>query len=111
MSLLISPNSITSNLITDSTTVGQNLVKLANPGAITFLRTNVDNSISALSAVDFRTAISAQITLVSGTNIKTINGQDILTSGDLLISVNVDGGFAASIFATTQLINGGTANG
>ncbi len=42
-----------------ATTVGSNLFTLSNPSAITFLRVNADNSVSALSASDFRTAIGA----------------------------------------------------
>lgn len=45
--------------ISDSTTVGQNLVKLTNPGSVTFLRVNADNTVSTLSDTDFRAAISA----------------------------------------------------
>jgi hypothetical protein len=45
--------------INDSTIVGRNLVKLANPSAITFLRVNADNSVSTLDAATFRTAIGA----------------------------------------------------
>ncbi|HBE42015.1 MAG TPA: hypothetical protein DDW27_12575 [Bacteroidales bacterium] len=44
--------------ITGATTVGQNLITLANPGAITFIRLNANNSVSALSAADFKTALS-----------------------------------------------------
>jgi hypothetical protein len=43
-----------------ATTVGSNLFTLPNPSAITFPRLNADNSVSALNAADFRTAISAQ---------------------------------------------------
>jgi hypothetical protein len=39
------------------TTVGRGLIALTNPSAITFLQVNQDNSVSALSAADFRTAI------------------------------------------------------
>lgn len=42
-----------------ATTVGSNLFTLTNPSAITFPRFNADNSVSALSAADFRTAIGA----------------------------------------------------
>jgi len=41
----------------DATTVGVNFLKLPNPSAITFPRINADNSVSALNAADFRTAI------------------------------------------------------
>ena len=45
--------------ISDASTVGQNLVKLTNPSAITFIRINANNSVDALTASDFRTAIGA----------------------------------------------------
>lgn len=41
------------------TTVGQAVFVSANPSAITFLRANADNSVTWLSASDFRTAIGA----------------------------------------------------
>jgi len=40
------------------TTVGENLFKLTNPSAITFIRVNADNTVTALSASDFRTALT-----------------------------------------------------
>lgn len=40
-----------------ATTIGANLFTLANPGAITFPRYNADNTVSALSDTNFRTAI------------------------------------------------------
>jgi hypothetical protein len=42
-----------------ATTVGGNLFTLTNPSAITFLRVNADNTVDALSASSFRTAIGA----------------------------------------------------
>lgn len=45
--------------ISDSTTVGRNLVTLTNPSSTRFLRVNSDNSVSALTATDFRNAIGA----------------------------------------------------
>jgi hypothetical protein len=42
-----------------ATTVGGGFFTLTNPGAITFPRMNADNTVSALSASDFRTAIGA----------------------------------------------------
>jgi hypothetical protein len=41
------------------TTIGQSMFTLTNPSAITFPRFNVDNSVSALTAANFRTAIAA----------------------------------------------------
>ena len=40
------------------TTIGQAFFMLTNPSAITFPRINADNSLSALSATDFKTALS-----------------------------------------------------
>jgi len=40
-----------------STTVGANFLRLTNPGAITFPRINADNTVTALSAASFLTAI------------------------------------------------------
>jgi len=48
-------SNITPSTISGSTTVGQNLMQLANPGAITFLRVNAANTVTARSAEDFRT--------------------------------------------------------
>jgi hypothetical protein len=50
-----------------ATTVGGNLFTLTNPSAVTFLRVNADNSISALDAATFRTAIGAGTSSTTGT--------------------------------------------
>jgi hypothetical protein len=44
----------------DTTDLGKAALQLANPGFTAFLRTNVNGTISALNAADFRTAIGAQ---------------------------------------------------
>lgn len=49
-----------------ATTAGSNLFTLTNPGAVTFIRINADNTVTALSAADFRTALS----LVPGTDVQ-----------------------------------------
>lgn len=49
-----------------ATTLGANLFTIPNPSAITFPRFNADNTVSALSASDFSTAIGAQ-PLIAGT--------------------------------------------
>ena len=41
------------------TTIGDNLFRLTNPSAITFPRFNADNTVTALTAANFRTAIGA----------------------------------------------------
>lgn len=58
-----------------ATTVGSNLFTLTDPGAISFLRVNADNSVTALDASTFRTAIDAVQTT------RTINTGDGLTGG------------------------------
>jgi|APGre2960657404_1045060.scaffolds.fasta_scaffold06790_6 hypothetical protein len=50
-----------------ATTVGANLFTLTNPSAITFPRLNADNTVSALSDSDFRTAIGAGTSSTTGT--------------------------------------------
>lgn len=42
-----------------ATTVGGNMFTLTNPSAVTFLQINADNTVSALDAASFRTAIGA----------------------------------------------------
>jgi hypothetical protein len=59
------------------TTVGQSMFTLTNPSAITFPRFNADNSVTALSAANFRTAIGAgtvtTVTAAAGTPISINN--------------------------------------
>jgi hypothetical protein len=54
-----SNGTVSASTISDSTTVGQNIIKLTNPGAVTFLRMNADNTVSALNAADMLTALGA----------------------------------------------------
>jgi hypothetical protein len=59
------------------TTIGQSMFTLTNPSAITFPRFNADNSVTALSAANFRTAIGAgtvtTVTAAAGTPISITN--------------------------------------
>lgn len=57
LSDLATPATARTNL--GATTVGSNIFTLTNPSAVRFLRVNADNTVSALSADDFRAAISA----------------------------------------------------
>lgn len=73
-----------------ATTVGANVFTLVNPSAITFPRFNADNTVSALSASDFRTAIGAgtgngSVTSValSLPSIFTVSGSPVTGSGTL----------------------------
>jgi len=96
--------------INDSTTVGQNLVKLTNPGAIRFIRINADNTVSSLTDSDFRTAIGATgnlgtVTSVGGTG--TVAGLSL--SGTVTSSGNLTLGGALSTPVST--INDSTTVG
>jgi hypothetical protein len=62
-----------------ATTIGAAYFMLSNPGAITFPRQNADNTLSSLSASDFRTAIGAgtgsgTVTAVTATSPITSTG-------------------------------------
>lgn len=53
------------------TTVGQAVFTLTNPSAVRYLRLNADNTVTALSAADFLTAIGAGDVTLSGTQTLT----------------------------------------
>lgn len=57
---------LTASHITDSTTVGQNLVKLANPNAISFLRVNADNTVTARTPAQVLTDLGVAGTIILG---------------------------------------------
>ena len=56
----------------------------------------------ALSSADWSTFNGKQDALVSGTNIKTINGSTVLGSGDLVVSGTVAGFWAATVDKLTS---------
>jgi hypothetical protein len=90
-----------------STTVGDNLFTLTNPSAIRFLRVNADNTVSALSDTDFRTAIGAgtgngTVTSVGGTG--TVNG--ITLTGTVTSSGNLTLGGTLSVDLSTATVTG-----
>lgn len=60
------------------TTVGQNLLNLANPSAVTFLRVNADNTVTARSASDVRSDLSlGSLATVSTINNSNWSGTDL----------------------------------
>jgi hypothetical protein len=79
-----------------ATTLGGNLFTISNPSAVTFPRFNADNTVSSLSASDFRTAIGAgtatgTVTSVAGTgsaNGLTLSGT-VTSTGNITLSGSV----------------------
>jgi uncharacterized membrane protein len=101
-----------------ATTVGGNVFTLTNPSAVTFLRFNADNTVSALNAADFRTAIGAgtssttgTVTSVGGTG--TVNGitltGTVTASGSLTLGGTLSGvSLTTQVSGTLPIANGGT---
>lgn len=97
-----------------ATTVGGNLFMLTNPSAVTFVRLNADNTVSALSASDFRTAIGAGTSSTTGTvtsvdmSVPTglsVSGNPVTSSGTLAVTFSA----GYSIPTTTKQTNWDTA--
>jgi hypothetical protein len=100
-----------------ATTVGASVFTLANPSAVTFPRFNADNTVSALDAANFRTAIGAgtsstvgTVTSVGGTG--TASGLSlsgtVTSSGNLTLSGTVNS-LAAGTYAISISGNAATA--
>lgn len=99
-----------------ATTVGSNLFTLTDPSAVTFVRLNADNTVSALSASDFRTAIGAGTSSTTGTvtsvalSVPTglsVSGSPITSSGTLAVTLTA----GYSIPTTASQTNWDTAYG
>ena len=88
------------------TTVGSNLFTLTNPSAITFIRVNADNSVSALDASTFRTAIGAgtgngtvtSVATSGSVNGITLTGGPITSTGTITL-----GGTLSNVSLATQV--------
>jgi hypothetical protein len=89
-SVTLTPNSL------GASTIGNNLFTLANPGAVSFPQFNANNTVSALSASDFRAAIGAGTSSTSGTvssvglslpSILSVSGSPVTSSGTLSASL------------------------
>jgi len=89
-----------------ATTVGANLFTLTNPSAVTFPRFNADNTVSALDAATFRTAIGAgtgsgtvtSVGVSGGTTGLTATNSPVTTSGTITLA------------GTLIVANGGTGS-
>ncbi len=80
------------------TTVGQNIFTLSNPSAISFLRMNADNSVSALSAADFKTALSLQ-------NVTNESKSTMFNNPTLTETVTISGAYGAGVLKSLILQN------
>ena len=101
-----------------ATTVGGNMFTLVNPSAITFPQFNADNTVSALTATAFRTAIGAgtssttgTVTSVGGTG--TVNGitltGTVTSTGNLTLGGTLSGvSLTTQVSGTLPVLNGGT---
>jgi hypothetical protein len=74
-----------------ATTLGANIFTITNPSAVTFPRFNADNTISALDAATFRTAIGAGTSSTTGTVTSVVagtglSGGTITTSGTIALA-------------------------
>ena len=72
-----------------ATTLGGNLFTLANVAAIAFPRINADNTVSSLSAADFRTAIGAGTSSTSGTVTGVTGTAPIVSSGGTAPAISI----------------------
>lgn len=87
-----------------ATTLGANLFTITNPSAVTFPQFNADNTVSALDAASFRTAIGAgtgggsvsSVAVSGGTTGLTTSGGPITSSGTITLA------------GTLAVANGGT---
>jgi len=84
------------------TTVGQNLFTLTNPTAVTFPRFNADNTVSALNAATFRTAIGAGTSSTTGTVTGVTGTAPVVSSGGTAPAI--------SMAAATASVNGYMTN-
>jgi hypothetical protein len=87
-----------------STTVGGNLFTLTNPSAVRFLRVNADNTVSALDATNFRTAIGAGTGSGTVTSVNASGG----TTGLSFSGGPVTGSGTLTLAGTLAVANGGT---
>lgn len=77
--------------ITDSTTVGQNIVKLPDPSAIRYLKINADNTVSAISVAQLASdlsLVSTQQAVLASTFTNVGTGFESVTGLSFAVSAN-----------------------
>jgi hypothetical protein len=98
-SLLTQADAAATRTTVGATTVGGNIFTLTNPSAITFVRINADNTVDALSASAFRTAIGAGTGSGTGDLLSTNNLSDVANPATALANL---GGAPLSLTVTSQ---------
>lgn len=73
-----------------ATTVGSNIFTLTNPAAVTFIRINADNTVTARSAADFKTDLS--LNNVENTALSTWAGSSNITTVGTVSTGTISGG-------------------
>jgi hypothetical protein len=89
-----------------ATTLGANLFTITNPSAVTFPRFNADNTVSALDAATFRTAIGAGSAPNNGTLTLNVSGSGL--SGSQTFTANQS--TAATFTVTSNATSANTAS-
>lgn len=92
-----------------ATTLGANVFTITNPSAVTFPRFNADNTISALNAADFRTAIGAGTSSTTGT-VTSVSGTGSANGLSLSGTVTSSGSITLS-GSVTSVATGATIDG
>lgn len=94
-----------------ATTVGSSLFTLTNPTAITFLQVNADNTVSALDAATFRSAIGAGTSSTTGT-VTSVSGTGTVSGLTLTGSVTSSGSLTlgGTLSVTASDFSSQTAN-
>lgn len=94
-----------------ATTAGSNLFTLANPSAVTFLQVNADNTVSALDAATFRSAIGAGTSSTTGT-VTSVSGTGTVSGLTLTGTVTSSGSLTlgGTLSVTASNFSSQTAN-
>ncbi len=114
LGLKLDSSTYNTNRTTDQESLTEHINDVENPHVVTKDQvglSNVDNTSDASKPVSTatQTALNAkQPTLVSGTNIKTINGTSLLGSGDIVISGGEGGGTGDVTLNGTQTLTNKT---
>lgn len=97
-------NAATGRTSLGGTTIGQNIFTLTNPDAIRFLRINADNTVTALSAANFKTALSLAASDVSLGNVTNESKTTMFTSPTFTGHPTIEGVTSTGATGTGNLV-------